>query len=163
MRSLKALVVMSALLCISALVMADYVTIPVDPYQSGGQWRYHYIYHVTDHAVNPGWYWEITDLAWIKEVGSAAPESDWQPTWGNTWVRWTYQGAPLAAPDPGQEYSFATFDIASLAPPMPNRPWRESGGDEGTITGPAPEPATMSLLLLGLAAMGGAVRRRRSK
>ncbi|MBC7287247.1 MAG: PEP-CTERM sorting domain-containing protein [Armatimonadetes bacterium] len=143
----------------AAVSLADYPTL-LTYYYDGDEWHYHYTLTV-EGGVPQGYWWAITNLADIHEVGTPAPAGDWGFECGSTWVRWTYLGDEL--PDVPDDYVFATFDIASAAPPAGGRPWETSSGYHGTIIGPAPEPATTGLLLLGLGAIGGTARIRRRK
>ena len=158
MRMTRNLLVIATLVLIgttATTALADTVE-ALDPVYSGGEWQYYYILYTYGHPIWNGWWWEITDLGGITEVGTPASSDDWECKFTPNWVRWIYVGSYK---DTGN-YVFMTFDVTSTGPPHSDRPWDDASGESGTTTGPLPEPGTVGLLLLGLGVAGVGLRRR---
>ena len=163
-------IVLSALIVLVATggAYADYVSYFGSVDLGGGYYRYDYEYE------NPGGALDLTPnvttwtlgpiLGLDDQFAGAAGAVYWDSGTfvnNNTGVMWTYLGTDPGNPDDTGQETYGIFQVTVYHPGghTVDTGYEITDPDEnGTVAGPLPEPATLSLCLLGLGAL---VARRR--
>jgi len=147
---------------------ADYISYFGQTDMGLGYYRYDYRYinpGGADDLVQGSTTWTLSNIVGLNDpFANAAGAVYWNDGTfvnNNTGVMWTYLGTDGGGPDDTGQESYGLFQVVVYHPGghTSDVPYEITQPDEGgNVPGPTPEPATISLCLLGLGAL---VARRR--
>jgi len=162
--------IIAAVLVVAATcASADYVSFYTVDDLGSGYYQYHYEYHNPGGAADliaGSTTWTLEDIIGLDyPFADAAGAVYWDSGTfvnDNTGVTWTYLGTESGEPDDAGQETYSLFQVIVYHPggATSDVPYEITTPNEsGEVRGPTPEPATLSLCLLGLGAL---VARRRS-
>ncbi len=159
----RAIIVAVVLIAAAACASADYISYFGQTDLGLGYYRYDYRY------INPGGAddliagsttWTLGNLVGLDDpFADSAGAVYWDSGTfvnGNTGVQWTYSGTESGQPDDTGQESYGLFQVIVYHPGghTSDVPFEITNpNDSGQVPGPTPEPATLSLCLLGLGAL----------